>query len=92
MNSSPNGKVLAEQGAGAFMLRLARGAFPDLPKHHRVVGATAPSAQHSCWHCRAVYDRNGIHMKVVLFCGGLGTRIREYGDNIPKGMIPIGDV
>jgi len=31
-------------------------------------------------------------MKVVLFCGGLGTRIREYGDNIPKGMIPIGDV
>jgi len=30
-------------------------------------------------------------MKVVLFCGGLGTRIRDYGDNIPKPMIPIGD-
>ena len=29
-------------------------------------------------------------MKVVLFCGGLGTRIREYSDNIPKPMIPIG--
>jgi len=29
-------------------------------------------------------------MKVVLFCGGLGTRIREYTDTIPKPMIPIG--
>jgi glucose-1-phosphate cytidylyltransferase len=29
-------------------------------------------------------------MKVVLFCGGLGTRIREYSDGIPKPMIPIG--
>jgi glucose-1-phosphate cytidylyltransferase len=30
-------------------------------------------------------------MKVVLFCGGLGTRIREYSENIPKPMTPIGD-
>ena len=30
-------------------------------------------------------------MKVVLFCGGLGTRIREYSENIPKPMIPIGN-
>ena len=29
-------------------------------------------------------------MKVVLFCGGLGTRIREYSQNIPKPMIPLG--
>ena len=29
-------------------------------------------------------------MKVVLFCGGLGTRIREYSDTIPKPMIPVG--
>lgn len=29
-------------------------------------------------------------MKVVLFCGGLGTRIREYSDSIPKPMVPIG--
>src|SRR4029077_9641379 len=28
-------------------------------------------------------------MKVVLFCGGLGTRIREYSENIPKPMVPI---
>lgn len=29
-------------------------------------------------------------MKVVLFCGGLGTRIREYSESIPKPMIPLG--
>lgn len=29
-------------------------------------------------------------MKVVLFCGGLGTRMREYSENIPKPMVPIG--
>jgi glucose-1-phosphate cytidylyltransferase len=26
-------------------------------------------------------------MKVVLFCGGLGTRIREYSESIPKPMV-----
>jgi glucose-1-phosphate cytidylyltransferase len=29
-------------------------------------------------------------MKVVLFCGGMGTRIREYSDSVPKPMVPIG--
>lgn len=29
-------------------------------------------------------------MKVVLFCGGLGLRIREYTEGVPKPMIPIG--
>ena len=29
-------------------------------------------------------------MKVVLFCGGFGTRIREYSESIPKPMIPVG--
>ncbi|MDH4185508.1 MAG: hypothetical protein OEV08_00805 [Nitrospira sp.] len=29
-------------------------------------------------------------MKVVLFCGGFGMRIREYSENIPKPMVPIG--
>lgn len=29
-------------------------------------------------------------MKVVLFCGGLGTRMREYSEAIPKPMVPIG--
>jgi len=30
-------------------------------------------------------------MKVILFCGGLGTRIRDVSESIPKPMIPIGD-
>ena len=30
-------------------------------------------------------------MKVVLFCGGLGTRIREYSETVPKPMIPVGN-
>ena len=29
-------------------------------------------------------------MKVVLFCGGLGTRIRDYSENVPKPMVPVG--
>ena len=29
-------------------------------------------------------------MKVVIFCGGLGLRLREYSDAIPKPMVPIG--
>jgi glucose-1-phosphate cytidylyltransferase len=29
-------------------------------------------------------------MKVVLFCGGLGTRIRDYSENVPKPLVPIG--
>jgi glucose-1-phosphate cytidylyltransferase len=29
-------------------------------------------------------------MKVVLFCGGLGTRLRDYSENVPKPMVPIG--
>jgi glucose-1-phosphate cytidylyltransferase len=29
-------------------------------------------------------------MKVVLFCGGLGVRMREYSEAIPKPMVPIG--
>jgi glucose-1-phosphate cytidylyltransferase len=30
-------------------------------------------------------------MKVVLFCGGQGTRLREYSGTIPKPLVPIGD-
>jgi glucose-1-phosphate cytidylyltransferase len=29
-------------------------------------------------------------MRVVILCGGYGTRIRDVADNIPKPMIPIG--
>lgn len=29
-------------------------------------------------------------MKVVLFCGGLGMRLRDYSETIPKPMVPVG--
>src|ERR1700730_16580427 len=29
-------------------------------------------------------------MRVVLFCGGLGMRLRDYSESIPKPMVPIG--
>jgi glucose-1-phosphate cytidylyltransferase len=29
-------------------------------------------------------------MKVVLFCGGLGTRLRDYDEGLPKPMVTIG--
>lgn len=31
-------------------------------------------------------------MKTVILCGGRGTRIRDVADNIPKPMIPVGDL
>lgn len=29
-------------------------------------------------------------MKVVLFCGGMGTRLKEYSETIPKALVNIG--
>lgn len=29
-------------------------------------------------------------MKVVIFCGGQGMRMRDYSDRIPKPLVPIG--
>ena len=29
-------------------------------------------------------------MKVVLFCGGQGLRLREFSEALPKPMVPIG--
>jgi len=29
-------------------------------------------------------------MKVVLFCGGVGARLKEYSETVPKPMVPIG--
>jgi glucose-1-phosphate cytidylyltransferase len=29
-------------------------------------------------------------MKVVLFCGGLGLRLRDYSENVPKPIVNIG--
>src|SRR5436309_12632118 len=38
----------------------------------------------------APIHREALPMKVVLFCGGLGMRLRDYSEHIPKPMINIG--
>jgi glucose-1-phosphate cytidylyltransferase len=30
-------------------------------------------------------------MKVVLFCGGMGMRLREHSESLPKPIVPVGD-
>ena len=30
------------------------------------------------------------HMKVVLFCGGLGTRLHPFTEKMPKPLVPVG--
>lgn len=30
-------------------------------------------------------------MKVVLFCGGLGTRLREHSNTVPKSLVNVGN-
>jgi glucose-1-phosphate cytidylyltransferase len=35
--------------------------------------------------------QGGIRMKVVLFCGGAGMRLRGYNDDVPKPMVNIGN-
>lgn len=30
-------------------------------------------------------------MKAVILCGGMGTRIREVNESLPKPMLPIGE-
>lgn len=32
-----------------------------------------------------------LAVKVVLFCGGQGTRLRDHSDNLPKPLVSVGD-
>src|SRR5690348_3221715 len=44
-----------------------------------------------CDHLLSAFGRKvSKAMKVVLFCGGLGLRLRDYAENIPKPMATIG--
>ena len=46
-------------------------------------------ASDTCRGCAPGPDERYL-MKVVLFCGGLGLRIRDYADDVPKPMVTIG--
>src|SRR4029078_3952077 len=40
--------------------------------------------------CACGASTRGVHMSVALFCGGLGLRMREASERVPKPMVPIG--
>lgn len=33
-----------------------------------------------------------MNAPLVIFCGGKGLRMRDYSDNIPKTLVPIGGI
>jgi len=49
-----------------------------------------PSALESSDICHDNCELRENNMKVVLFCGGLGTRLREHSDTIPKPLVNVG--
>ena len=49
-------------------------------------GDSAPEEARPGWSARI-----GYAMKVVLFCGGLGLRMREASERTPKPMVPVGN-
>src|SRR4029077_9096979 len=65
----------------------------------RFRGWRSSDADGRLWGCRKspapefwnshVEDKGGV-MKVVLFCGGLGMRMRADNQSLPKPMMPIG--
>jgi glucose-1-phosphate cytidylyltransferase len=42
-------------------------------------------------HASAILAASAAAMKVVIFCGGLGTRLREETEYRPKPMVPVGN-
>ena len=57
---------------------------------------TTHAEPNTSWRWRRARRRGGGQrkaraMKTVLFCGGLGTRIRDVSESLPKPMIPVGD-
>src|SRR5260370_11094916 len=40
--------------------------------------------------CRQRGDSGGGRVKVVICCGGVGMRLREYSESVPKPMVPVG--
>jgi glucose-1-phosphate cytidylyltransferase len=52
-------------------------------------GSVALDAQ-GVFPCGSRDTSDGDPMKVVIFCGGRGLRLRDYSDAIPKPMVPIG--
>jgi glucose-1-phosphate cytidylyltransferase len=55
------------------------------------MGAASPAGGAPSSPRRAAGDRERGVVRVVLFCGGLGLRMAETAQSIPKPMVPIGN-
>src|SRR6202030_1749694 len=61
----------------------------DVPRRHRsVVRKSIKLDEARILQNRAF--KEGQQMKVVLFCGGAGMRLRGYSEDVPKPMVTIG--
>src|SRR5262249_12974791 len=74
----------------------AGGAAPPRRRGRADRRRAPPAAQRRADGPGAASDEEGVlsgkatDMKVVLFCGGLGMRLRDYSESIPKPMVPVG--
>jgi glucose-1-phosphate cytidylyltransferase len=57
---------------------------------HPVICVPARQAARRMTDCSKSTGVERAPMKVVLFCGGPGTRIRDYSEAVPKPMVPVG--
>src|SRR5690606_23791763 len=83
----PPGPAVAPGRRGRRLRPASRGvrsgrAPTDRSKVRSKARADGPTTQGS--------SSGAQRMKVVLFCGGLGTRLREHSETIPKPLVPIG--
>ena len=87
----PSGRVPA---APSGRRRAGASGRPVVAAGHRRTRRGSPGHRH-LWQTGR-YERpmrrgpTGVPVKVVLFCGGQGLRLREYTEAIPKPMVPIG--
>ena len=58
--------------------------------NRRVGHPIRPSGVGHCGGPRSTASWVRNRVKVVLFCGGQGLRIREYNETVPKPMVPVG--
>jgi glucose-1-phosphate cytidylyltransferase len=68
----------------------------DSREYRRILWIASRICEATCeYHCGGRCVRSSETgkpkvMKVVLFCGGLGTRLREHSETIPKPLVSIG--
>src|SRR5262249_47035626 len=93
--SVPTARRSRQQQGPTAAIASKRAARPPLPpaelQHHLVTQLGRSGNGRTGSPGKAITTRYVVLVKVVLFCGGLGMRIREDSERLPKPMIPVGD-